>query len=104
MKNKSLSAAQLHAVASLFSALAEPSRLLLLNSLQHGAKSVSQLVRTTGLKQANVSKQMGLLLDLKLVERRRDGNKAMYAIRDPMIFKLCDLVCGKIRRDASELI
>jgi DNA-binding transcriptional ArsR family regulator len=91
----------LEAVARLFAVLSEPTRLEILQILRHEPQSVSELVDELGAKQANVSKQLGILYSAGLLSRERDGNLVRYSIADPMIFELCDLVCGKIRRDAE---
>ena len=97
-----LSPAQFAAVSRLFAALAEPSRLALLQALHDGPLSVSQLVEASGMKQANVSKQLALLHDHHLVKREREGTSIHYGIADPLVFSLCELVCGKMQRDAKE--
>lgn len=96
-----LGADQLGAVARLFRVLAEPTRLILLQELKGGARSVSELVEAIGAKQANVSKQLGILFEAGLLSREREGNVVRYSIREPVIFELCELVCGKLRRDAE---
>ncbi len=95
-----LSAGQLAAVARLFAVLAEPSRLALLQALHDGPLTVSQLIKTCALKQANVSRHLAVLHDHRLVKRKRTGASIHYQIAEPMIFSLCDLVCGKMERDA----
>ncbi len=101
MKHPSLDVTQLQAVARLFATLAEPSRLQLLQCLKSGEQSVSELVDQTGLKQANVSKQLGLLVSADLVGRRQDGNRALYSISMPLVFELCDLVCNGMAAKAA---
>jgi DNA-binding transcriptional ArsR family regulator len=101
-KKKILSTEQLGAVARLFSVLSEPSRLGLLQALQAGPLSVGELVEECGMKQANVSKHLGVLYDHRLVKRERNGISVRYEIADPMIFSLCNLVCGKMERDARQ--
>jgi DNA-binding transcriptional ArsR family regulator len=101
-KKKALSAQQLDAVARLFSVLSEPSRLALLQALQGGPLSVSELIEGCGMKQANVSKHLAVLHDHRLVKRERDGVTVRYEIADPVIFSLCNLVCGKMERDAKQ--
>lgn len=91
----------LEAVARLFGALAEPTRLALLQELKGGPLAVGELVERIGAKQANVSKQLGALHAAGLVGRARDGNLVRYSVAEPMIFELCELVCGKLRRDAE---
>ena len=99
--NPKMSAAQLAAVARLFAALSEPSRLALLQALHHGPLTVNELVEASGMKQANVSKQLALLHDHHLVKREREGTFIRYEIADPMVFSLCNLVCGKMKKDAQ---
>ncbi len=99
---KPLSSGQLDAVAGLFGVLSEPSRLALLQALHDGPLTVSELMKACGMKQANVSKHLGVLHDHRLVQRERVGTSVRYAIADPMIFSLCELVCGKMQRDACQ--
>ena len=96
-----LSEGQVAAVARLFGVLSEPSRLVLLQALHGGAMTVSQLMEASGMKQANVSKHLAVLHDHRLVRRERDGVSVRYEIADPMIFDLCNLVCGKMERDTK---
>jgi DNA-binding transcriptional ArsR family regulator len=99
-KKKILSPAQLAAVSRLFGVLSEPSRLALLQALREGPLSVSELMEVCTMKQANVSKHLAVLHDHHLVKRERAGVSVRYQIADPMIFSLCNLVCGKMERDA----
>jgi len=92
---------QLRIVADLFGVLAEPTRLALLQELRCGPKAVGELVDELGAKQANVSKQLGILFDAGFLGRERQGNVVRYFIADPMVFKLCELVCGKLKQDAE---
>lgn len=101
MATGALDRSSLEAVARLFAVLAEPTRLAILQELKGGPRVVSELVEALGAKQANVSKQLGILHTAGLLSRERDGNLVRYAIAEPMIFDLCELVCGKLRRDAE---
>lgn len=92
---------QLRAVAGMFAVLAEPTRLAILQELQAGPLPVGVLAERLDAKQANVSKQLGILFDAGLVDRRRLGNMVEYAIADPLVFELCELVCGKLKREAE---
>jgi ArsR family transcriptional regulator len=38
-----------------------------------------------------------------MVSRTKQGNRTLYAISDPVLFELCDLVCGGLRRQLQEL-
>lgn len=101
-KKRTLSAAHLQTVARLFAVLSESSRLAILQALHDGPLSVNELVRACGLKQANMSRHLAVLHDHHLVRRQREGVSIRYKIADPMIFKLCNLVCGKMEKDAEQ--
>lgn len=88
------------AVAERFRLLAVPARLALLDRLRTGPCAVGTLVAATGLRQANVSRHLQQLLAGGMVTRAREGAHAVYAITDPAVLELCDLVCARVRRDA----
>ena len=99
MKPASLSDEALELVARRFAVLAEPMRLRLLQALFDGEKNVHTLVGLTGGTQANVSRHLQTLTDAHLLKRRKEGLQVFYAIADPSIFKLCDLVCGSLEKE-----
>ena len=96
-----LGAAQLQAVAELFAVLSEPSRLHILQMLQDGPASVGEIVETLGIKQANASKQLGILHQAGVLAREKAGNSAIYSIHMPLVFDLCGLVCKGLRQEAE---
>jgi DNA-binding transcriptional ArsR family regulator len=91
----------LELVAGRFKALSEPARLRILSTLREGERTVSELVEATGLGQANVSKHLRLLHDLRFVERRREGLYTLYRLADEEVFALCDLMCGRLEREVE---
>ena len=88
-------------VARRFAVLAEPMRLRLLHALFAGEKSVNELVALTGGTQANVSRHLQTLAQAHLLARRKQGLQVFYAIADPSIFQLCELVCGSMEKQLS---
>jgi ArsR family transcriptional regulator len=64
-----------------------------------GEKNVQTLVGLTGGTQANVSRHLQTLTDAHLLQRRKEGLQVFYAIADPSIFKLCELVCGSLEKE-----
>lgn len=99
---KPLEAPQLRAVAQLFGVLSEESRLRIVQILEEGPASVGELVQRSGMKQANVSKQLGILLSAGVIGRRQDGNRAIYSIAMPLVHDLCRIVCQGVARQAAE--
>ena len=96
-----LDGVRLQAVARLFGTLSEPSRLQILQVLQAGPRSVGEVIDQTGFKQANASKQLRTLLNAGVIERRQQGNHALYSIKMPLVFDLCELVCDGVAAQAA---
>ena len=86
----------LELVAHRFKLLSDPMRLRILNILQDGEKSVSEIVSLSGTSQPNVSKHLSSLRTANLVKRRQAANQAYFSISAPFIFELCDIVCSSI--------
>jgi DNA-binding transcriptional ArsR family regulator len=85
-------------VAAYFQALAEPTRLQILNLLRQHERSVGELAQLCGYSSANISRHLALLQQRGLVARESRGNSAIYTIADESVYALCDLVCGSIAR------
>lgn len=96
MANKQMTTELLALVAERFKALGEPARLRLLNELRAGEATVGELVTSTGLGQANISKHLQQLHALGFVSRRKDGLFVYYELADESVFELCDFMCGRI--------
>jgi DNA-binding transcriptional ArsR family regulator len=92
---------QLRLVAERFKALAEPSRLQILNALRRGELSVSEILEATGLGQANVSKHLQTLLAAGYVDRRKAGVTTYYRLADTDVLRLCEIMCGRLEHEAS---
>lgn len=107
MVKQGMSDKMLDLVARRFRTLGEPYRLRILQVLEAGERSVGELVAELDGNQPNVSKHLQILSDAGLIGRRREGTTIFYAISDPMVFKLCALVCSseaqKSRREFEAL-
>ena len=87
-------------VARRFRMLGEPQRLRILQTLEAGERTVGDIVEAVAANQSNISKHLQSLYDAGIVSRRREGNSIYYSIADPVIFRLCELVCQSATADA----
>jgi DNA-binding transcriptional ArsR family regulator len=78
--------------ASIFQGLGHPTRLLILEALRSGELPVSAILAHVGRDQANVSQHLATLRSRGLVVNRREGNQVFYAVRDPLVFEVLDLM------------
>jgi DNA-binding transcriptional ArsR family regulator len=88
-------------IALRFRLLGEPLRLKLVAALAGGEHSVSELVELTGAGQPNVSKHLAALAQGGLVHRRKMGLVALYSIADPLVLRLCDVLCAGVQENIA---
>ena len=91
-----LAPASLGLMADFFKVLSEASRLQIVCVLKSGPKNVTEIIEATGLGQANVSKHLKMLAQAGVVSRQPQGVSVYYQISNPIVFKLCELVCDAL--------
>ena len=67
-------------VSNVMRVLSHPGRLMVLCHLAEGEKSVGDLARSLGMRDAAMSQQLSLLRRDGLVDTRRDGHTIFYAL------------------------
>ncbi len=91
--------------AKLFRGFSDPSRLSILESLQDGPLTVTEIVEATGLSQSNVSNHLGCLHDCGLVSRRQQGRHVYYQLSDDRVaglLRLADELLADVARGVYE--
>lgn len=88
-------------IALRFRLLGEPLRLKLVAALANGERSVGELVELTGAGQPNVSKHLAALAQGGLVHRRKVGLVVLYSIADPLVLRLCDVLCAGVQESIA---
>jgi ArsR family transcriptional regulator len=87
----------LEMMAGRFAALGDPTRLALVHALMaKGELNVTALVEAVKTTHANVSKHLKVLREAGLVARRKEGLQVFYSLDDPVVRKLCELVCESL--------
>jgi ArsR family transcriptional regulator len=76
--------------AQLLHALADPTRLEILQYLRNGEKCVCEIVPHLKLIQPVVSRHLKILKDAGIINCRKEGTKRMYAVVDQRIFQVID--------------
>jgi DNA-binding transcriptional ArsR family regulator len=77
--------------AQILKCLAQPRRLMILDYLHAGEKSVGELADLLGLPQPNVSQHLAALRARDIVATRREGNTIFYSLVDHRIVRACDI-------------
>ena len=90
-------------IADRFRALAEPTRIKLLDRLRDHEATVQELTALVGTTPQNVSKHLGVLQRSGIVGRRKEGNYAYYRIVDDAVLTWCEAVCGSLAQRVASL-
>lgn len=78
--------------ANLFSAFADPTRLLILYALHEQPRNVTELAENIGVTQPTTSRHLKILRDHELVHTTRQGVFITYALTDPRLIEALDIL------------
>ncbi len=90
MKTRTDEINRLH--ATVCKALSEPKRILILDTLRSGERSVSEICEELGLSQTNASQHLSVLRSRGLVRSRRDAQWVYYSLVSPKVTEAIDLL------------
>jgi DNA-binding transcriptional ArsR family regulator len=74
-------------------AIADPKRLLIINELRDGPRTVGDIALALGIPQANASQHLAILRDRGIVSTRRAGSHVFYALTSHKVVEAVDLLC-----------
>lgn len=78
--------------AELCKTFSDPKRLMIINGLRNGEKSVSDLVNMLQVPQAVISRHLAVLRGKGIVSARREGVNIFYSLTNARIVDACDIV------------
>lgn len=73
-------------------AIADGKRLLIINELRDGPRSVGELADALGIPQANASQHLAILRDRGIVTARRAGSTIHYSLTSSKVVQAIDLL------------
>lgn len=87
--------------AEILKALAQPTRLKIVEFLRDGERCVCEIFPAIGEEQSNTSRHLNLMLTSGILSKRKDGLKIYYAIKHPQVLEILDLVSEIFTHDAT---
>jgi len=90
--------------AEIFQALAHPTRIAILDLLREGELTVGTFAERLGLEQANLSQHLAVLRAKQIVATRKVGNQVFYSVRDPLIWKILDIMLRYFQKQVGEAV
>ena len=88
--------------AEILKALAQPTRLKILELLRNGERCICEIVPAINGEQSNVSRHVSLMQKSHLVTTRKDGVRVMVKVRDQKIFTILDGVSLLLKKQIVE--
>ena len=76
----------------IFKALADPTRLKILECIRNDEKCICKIIPYTGKSQPNVSQHLKVLNHAGIIKERKDGTKIMVKASNKEIYKIIDQV------------
>jgi ArsR family transcriptional regulator len=76
----------------IFKALADPTRLKILECIRNDEKCICKIIPYTGKSQPNVSQHLKVLNHAGIIKERKDGAKIMVKASNKEIYKIIDQV------------
>jgi ArsR family transcriptional regulator len=88
--------------AEILKALAQPTRLKILELLRNGERCICEIVPAINGEQSNISRHISLMQKSHLVTTRKDGVKVIVKISDPKIFEILDSISLLLKKQFME--
>ncbi|MFZ3147526.1 MAG: metalloregulator ArsR/SmtB family transcription factor [Methanothrix sp.] len=87
----------------ILSALSDPTRLQLLEYLSGGERCVCEILPAFQRSQSTISKHLNILYEADILERKVDGKRTIYCIKDPQVFEIIRMVDSLALMQISQL-
>ena len=78
--------------ATVFQALAHPTRIAIVELLRDGELSAGALQAKLGIEQANLSQHLTILRGRQIVINRKGGNQVFYSLPNPVLGQVLDIM------------
>jgi ArsR family transcriptional regulator len=88
--------------AEVLKALAQPTRLKILECIRGGEKCICEIVPEINGEQSNISRHISLMQKSHLISTRKDGVRVMVKVKEPEIFEIIDRVGVFLKKQIQE--
>lgn len=89
------------AQAEILKAIAQETRLSILELLRDGERCVCEIFPAINQEQSNVSRHLNMMQKAGILTRRKDGLRIFYAVKHPEVLEIIDLAAAIMRSEAG---
>ncbi|TLM68130.1 MAG: helix-turn-helix transcriptional regulator [Deltaproteobacteria bacterium] len=87
--------------AEILKAIAQETRLSILELLRDGERCVCEIFPAINQEQSNVSRHLNVMQKAGILTRRKDGLRIFYAVKHPEVLEIINLAAAIMRREAG---
>jgi ArsR family transcriptional regulator len=87
--------------AEILKAIAQPTRLKIIELLRDGEKCVCEIFPAIAEEQSNTSRHLSLMQSCGILQRRKDGIKIMYRLKYPEVLQIVDIVSTLLKKEVA---
>ena len=89
------------AQAEILKAIAQETRLSILELLRNGERCVCEIFPAINCEQSNVSRHLNMMQKAGILTRRKDGLRIFYAVKHPEVLAIIDLATAIMKSEVG---
>ncbi len=91
----------LAARAEILKAIAQPTRLKIIELLRDGERCVCEIFPAIDEEQSNTSRHLNVMQNCGILAKRKEGIKVLYRLKHPEVLEILDLASAVLKKEIS---
>lgn len=87
--------------AEILKAIAQPTRMKIIDLLRDGESCVCEIFPAIDEEQSNTSRHLNMMQGCGILARRKEGIKIMYRVKHPEVLEILELASAILKKEIS---
>lgn len=87
--------------AEILKAIAQPTRMKIIDFLRDGERCVCEIFPAIDEEQSNTSRHLNMMQGCGILSRRKEGIKIMYRLKHPEVLEILELVSTILKKEIT---
>lgn len=87
--------------AEILKAIAQPTRMKIIEFLRDGERCVCEIFPAIAEEQSNTSRHLNMMQGCGILQRRKDGVKIMYRLKHPEVIEILELASTILKKEIN---
>jgi ArsR family transcriptional regulator len=87
--------------AEILKAIAQPTRMKIIDLLRDGERCVCEIFPAIDEEQSNTSRHLNMMQGCGILARRKEGIKIMYRVKHPEVLEILELASAILKKEIS---